>query len=50
MLHIGCAPPETVEFFSRYRCKLIFVDLFDDLDQPSPARTLPGHWSRRLPV
>lgn len=37
MLHIGCALPETVEFFSRYRCKLIFVDLFDDLDQLKPG-------------
>ncbi|MDH4039058.1 MAG: hypothetical protein OEV88_00255 [Gammaproteobacteria bacterium] len=31
MLHIGSALPETVEFFSRYRCKLHFIDLFGDL-------------------
>ena len=31
VLHIGPALPETVEFFSIYRCKLIFVDLFSDL-------------------
>lgn len=31
VLHVGPALPETVEFFSRYRCKLYFVDLFDEL-------------------
>lgn len=31
VLHIGNALPETVEFFSRYRCKLHFVDLFGEL-------------------
>ncbi len=31
VLHIGNALPETVEFFSDYRCKLHFVDLFGDL-------------------
>ena len=33
VLHIGNALPETVEFFSHYRCKLHFIDLFDDLSQ-----------------
>lgn len=33
VLHIGNALPETVEFFSRYRCKLHFIDLFDDLSR-----------------
>ena len=31
VLHVGSALPETVDFFSRYRCKLHFVDLFGDL-------------------
>jgi hypothetical protein len=28
---VGYALPETVEFFSRYRCRLYFVDLFENL-------------------
>jgi len=31
VLHVGPALPETVTFFSRYRCKLHFVDLFAEL-------------------
>ena len=31
VLHIGSALPETVEFFSRYRSKLFFVDIFSEL-------------------
>ncbi|MFK8050190.1 MAG: hypothetical protein AB8B81_17310 [Halioglobus sp.] len=31
VLHVGPALPETVEFFSRFRCKLFFVDLFSVL-------------------
>lgn len=31
VLHIGPALPETVEFFSNYWCKLVFVDLFSEL-------------------
>ncbi len=31
VLHIGPALPETVDFFSRFRCKLYFVDLFSEL-------------------
>ena len=31
VLHIGPALPDTVDFFCDYRCKLHFVDLFDDL-------------------
>lgn len=30
-MHIGSALPETLEFFSRYRCRLHFIDLFEDL-------------------
>lgn len=33
VLHIGAALPETVNFFSSYRCKLHFFDLFSDLAQ-----------------
>jgi hypothetical protein len=31
VLHLGPALPETVEFFSRYRSKLFFADLFAEL-------------------
>lgn len=31
VLHIGPALPETVEFFSRFRSKLYFIDLFSEL-------------------
>jgi len=46
VLNIGPALSETVEFFSGFRCKLYFIDLFDDLpglnagteDRPSPQQ------------
>jgi hypothetical protein len=41
VLHIGGALPETVEFFSRYRCKLHFLDLFSDLGQLQAERDPP---------
>jgi len=31
VLHVGTALPETIDFFSDFRCKLYFVDLFDEL-------------------
>lgn len=31
VLHVGPALPETVDFFSAYRCKLFFVDPFAEL-------------------
>ena len=31
VLHIGPALPETVDFFSNFRCKLHFLDLFGEL-------------------
>ena len=31
VFHVGSALPETVDFFSNYRCKLHFVDLFSAL-------------------
>ena len=33
MLNIGPALSDTVEFFSRFRCKLYFIDLFSDLPE-----------------
>ncbi len=33
MLNIGPALSETVEFFSQFRCKLYFIDLFCDLPE-----------------
>ena len=41
---MGGALPETVDFFSRYRCKLHFVDLFDELPrlaEPALAQDKP---------
>ena len=43
VLNIGPALPETVDFFSNYRCKLYFLDLFEELplreyeDEPTLA-------------
>ena len=31
VFHVGPALPETVDFFSQYRCKLHFIDLFCEL-------------------
>jgi hypothetical protein len=31
VLHVGLALPETVDFFSNYRCKLHFIDVFSAL-------------------
>ena len=31
VFHVGPALQDTVDFFSRYRCKLHFIDLFDEL-------------------
>ena len=49
VLNIGPALSDTVEFFSRFRCKLYFIDLFDDLpalnaceDDTPPPRQLLG--------
>jgi hypothetical protein len=48
VLHIGPALPETVDFFSRFRCKLYFVDLFCELpiiidDDASPEQLFSNH-------
>ena len=42
VLNIGPALPETVEFFSRFRCKLYFIDLFDDLPEMAARADEPG--------
>ncbi|MEH6581751.1 MAG: hypothetical protein V7754_07425 [Halioglobus sp.] len=42
VLHIGPALPETVEYFSNFRCKLFFVDLFSELPQSSDEEGAPS--------
>jgi len=46
VLHVGPALPETVAFFSRYRCKLHFLDLFGEL--PLDGDEVDGEAARRL--
>jgi hypothetical protein len=41
VLHIGNAQPETVDFFSKYRCRLHFVDLFAELPIHDRDDSLP---------
>jgi len=41
VLHVGNAQPETVEFFSNYRCRLHFVDLFAELPIHDGSDDLP---------
>ncbi len=51
VLHIGPALPETVEFFSAYRCKLFFVDLFAELPlafEPGDELTVQQHMQELL--
>lgn len=47
VLHVGLALPETVDFFSNYRCKLHFIDVFSALpivaveeETPTPEQQL----------
>ena len=42
VFHVGPALPETVDFFSRYRCKLHFVDLFAELPIVSNEESDPS--------
>lgn len=42
VLHMGPALPETVAFFSRYRCKLHFIDLFSELSRLQSADSEAG--------
>ncbi len=53
VLEIGTALPETVDFFSAYRCRLHFVDLFGEafLQQPEDGdddRALDEDFAQRL--
>jgi hypothetical protein len=48
VLHIGGALPETVDFFSRYRCKLHFIDLFGDLPELQPGDDAGASLPQRL--
>jgi hypothetical protein len=51
VLHIGPALSETVNFFSDYRCKLHFVDVFAELPvvaQQDPAPDLQQHFHELL--
>ena len=55
VLHIGPALPETVEFFSGFRCRLYFADLFEELPlaipedvEASPDQYLETHFRDAL--
>jgi len=50
VFHVGPALPETVDFFSNYRCKLHFIDLFSELPLASNEDTTPNiqHQFERL--
>ena len=53
VLHIGPALPETVEFFSRFRVKLFFVDVFSELPiaaDPDGGPTLEQCFTRMLDI
>jgi len=53
VLNIGPALPETVTFFSRYRCRLHFADLFAELPidpDDVPGITLQDHFADLLAV
>ncbi len=46
VFHVGPAQPDTVDFFSRYRCKLHFIDLFSELPIVTAAETAPDQAHR----
>ncbi len=53
ILDVGAALPETVEFFSRFKCRIHFIDLFSepvvkDLQQVSSARELHQQFEKLL--
>jgi hypothetical protein len=53
VLHIGPALPETVEFFSRFRSKLFFVDVFGELPiaaDPDGGPTLEQRFTCMLDI
>ena len=47
VLEIGPALPETVDFFSRYRCRLHFIDLYQEPFLRDSQSTLPEKELRR---
>jgi len=53
ILNVGAALPETVEFFSRFKCRIHFVDLFSDpavkeLQQVSDSKELDRQFDKLL--
>jgi hypothetical protein len=53
ILDVGAALPETVEFFSRFKCRIHFIDLFSEpvvreLQQVSDARELQHQFEKLL--
>jgi hypothetical protein len=53
VLEVGPALPETVEFFSQYRCRLHFVDLYEESflrnrDSDVPEKELRHHFEKAL--
>jgi hypothetical protein len=53
ILDVGAALPETVEFFSRFKCRIHFVDLFSELalielQQVSSSEDLVHHFDNLL--
>jgi hypothetical protein len=53
ILDVGAALPETVEFFSRFKCRIHFIDLFSEpvvkeLQQVSNARELHQQFEKLL--
>ena len=48
VLHIGPALADTVTFFSGYRCKLHFIDLFGDLPGLAPAEDATPSLAQRF--
>jgi hypothetical protein len=41
VFHVGPALPDTVEFFSQYRCKLHFIDVFCELPMIAAEDAIP---------
>lgn len=51
VLDFGAAAPETVRFFSQFRCKIFFADLYGEqaiIDQQTPDPDLPVSESTRV--
>jgi hypothetical protein len=48
VLDVGPALPETIDFFSRHRCHLVFADLFDDVGGRSLHSSSSIDWQQRF--